>query len=239
MRQLTQFVSSETETQLNVLVDASSSVLAYQKAMTELGTHLASAIHKLAPLPSNGPICVVCTVEDADFLARGILDGLQGSGIDSNRLRLICFWNERVRSFNGSNESAFDVAPVIKEYREPTDVSNAVIVVVKSIISGACVVKTNLAMLIDRMTPKRVIVAAPVMLEGAEKRLAAEFPRAIADHFEYITFAVDDQKGPDDNVIPGIGGSVYERLGVTARMSHVPQIVKERRRMSLKEKNHG
>ena len=124
---------------------------------------------------------------------------------------------------------AFDVAPVMKQYREVEDLDGAVVVVVKSIISGACVVKTNLAMLIDHVTPSRVFVAAPVMLKGAEQRLASEFPVEVADRFEYRTFAIDDQKDADENVTLGIGGSVYERLGFQDKNTHVPEIVKQRR----------
>ena len=135
-----------------------------------------------------------------------------------------------MRRFNGDDHDSFDVAPIVKQYREEVDISNAVIVVVKSIISGACVVKTNLATLIDQVLPQRVIVAAPVMLEGAEGRLAAEFPSSTAGKFEYFTFAIDNERDQNDNVVPGIGGSVYERLGFDDKTSHVPELVKQRRR---------
>jgi hypothetical protein len=69
-----------------------------------------------------------------------------------------------------------------------------------------------LAMLIDDVIPSRVFVAAPVMLKGAEERLASEFPWEISSRFEYRMFAIDDEKDEEENVLPGIGGSVYERL---------------------------
>jgi hypothetical protein len=113
------------------------------------------------------------------------------------------------------------------------DIRDAVLIVVKSIISGACVVKTNLASLIDEALPLRVIVAAPVMLKGAEQRLASEFPQSMSSRFEYFAFAIDDEKGSDDNVVPGIGGSVYERLGFGDKTAYIPEIVKERRRRAV------
>ncbi len=228
MRTFTSGADEQVRHFLDVLVDPSSTHEAYQQAMVELGRTLGMQVaSKVAA--SNEPVCVVCTVEDADFLARGLMEGAELAGVDGERLKLICFWNERVRRFVGSEMDVFDVAPVMKQYREAASLSEAAVVVVKSIISGACVVKTNLAMLIEGVTPSRVLVAAPVMLQGADQRLAAEFTAEVAGRFEYLTFALDDQKGPDDNVLPGIGGSVYERLGFEDKNTHVPELVRQRR----------
>jgi hypothetical protein len=67
-------------------------------------------------------------------------------------------------------------------------------------------------------------------LEGAEGRLAAEFPSSTSGRFEYFTFAIDTERDQDDNVVPGIGGSVYARLGFEDKTSYVPELVKQRRR---------
>jgi hypothetical protein len=230
MRVFTSHASETAKTELNVLIGETVSVSAYQHAMTVLGQQLATAIGGKVELTNGAAVCIVCTVEDADFLARGMMEQLKQIGVSPERLKLVCFWNERVRHFNDDSHNVFDVAPVVKSYRENIDVESAVLVVVKSIISGACVVKTNLATLIDRMTPYKVIVAAPVMLKGAEIRLASEFPKSTADRFEYFTFAIDDEKRGVDNVFPGIGGSVYEHLGFgDNKTSYVPEIVRERR----------
>lgn len=230
-REFTSHISEAAEGLLATLVDERASPAAYQAAMTGLGKQLAEKIVTSTPSVKSRPICVACTVEDADFLARGILEGLEMSGVSPAALNLVCFWNDRVRTFNNGTEPAFDVAPIIKSYREDFDLPNAVIIVVKSIISGACVVKTNLAALIDRTVPEEVLVAAPVMLKGAEMRLASEFPAAMASKFKYFTFAIDDTKSADGEVVlPGIGGHVYDRLGFTNKNAYVPEIVKTRRR---------
>jgi len=229
MRKFTPFASQDTQHLLDVLVDQQSSPTKYRDAMTSLGRRLAERVADQIPSVKQGAVCIVCTVEDADFLARGLLEGLEERGVDSSHLKLVCFWNERVRTFTDSQDKAFDVAPIIKSYKEEVDIGNTVLVMVKSIISGACVVKTNLAALIDKTVPQRVIVAAPVMLAGAEKRLAAEFPEATAKRFEYFTFAIDDKKDADENVVPGIGGSVYTRLGFENKNAYVPDIVRQRR----------
>ncbi|MBK6999499.1 MAG: hypothetical protein IPH35_05880 [Rhodoferax sp.] len=66
---------------------------------------------------------------------------------------------------------------------------------------------------------------------GAQERLAQEFPKDIADKFEYLWLATNSQKN-GDYVDPGVGGSVYERLGFVNEVEknkYTPQIVKTRR----------
>lgn len=230
-RALTAHATVEAERFLSVLTDEDAPPVQYREAMTMLGRILAKQMLNSVPSLVADPVCLVCTAEDADFLARGILEGLETGGVDRSRLKLVCYWNERVRSFDQQSERLFDVAPITKAYREEVDVRQSTVIVVKSIISGACVVKTNLTALLDRVVPERVLVAAPVMLEGAEQRLASEFPKGTADRFAYFTFAVDDQKSDDGEVvIPGIGGSVYKRLGFDDKTKYMPKIVLERRR---------
>lgn len=229
MRRYTSLATGDTRLLLEAVADLTTPKDVYRQAMTSLGHQLAVELGRLVPSIKDGVVCVACTVEDADFLARGLIEGLERVGIEGARLKLVCFWNERVRRFNGSNHDSFDVAPIVKQYREDVKIAGVTLIVIKSIISGACVVKTNLATLIDGEMPQRIFVAAPVMREGAEERLASDFASSIAQRFEYLTFAIDDEKGEDDNVIPGIGGSVYERLGIDNKTSYVPEIVKQRR----------
>lgn len=231
MRTLTKFVNDDVVSLLGVLADKGASVDAYRNAMKDLGGRLAKNLVAEKPSMLQATVCVICTAEDADFLARGVLDGFNQQGFDSTHLKLICFWNERIRKFDDSDAESFDIAPIVKRYEEPTDVATSVFVVVKSIISGACVVKTNIAALIENSLPKEVIVLAPVMAEGAQEKLANEFPPATAKLFEYVTYAIDDEVLPDHTVVPGIGGWVYERLGIADHAAYVPEIVRQRRRV--------
>ena len=229
MRMLTSSATSDAQRLLSVLADTRSSTEAYREAMLGLGGALGRTIAAENPSIRSQQVYLVCTVEDADFLARGMLSSLQEAGVPADRIRVACFWNERVRQFEGSDRETFDIAPIVKAYREDGDVSTAMLVMVKSIISGACVVKTNLSALIEKATPAKVIVAAPVMVRGADERLAAEFPEETARRFSYVTFALDDPAGPNHLVEPGIGGSVYARLGMDDKTSYVPNLVRERR----------
>jgi hypothetical protein len=196
----------------------------YQHKMFEIGKHLAEGMLPKLRADRN-EICVVCTVEDADFLARGLIEHIEASGL-GDRVHLICLWNDKIREENIS------LSPVVREYKEAFAPGNTSFVIVKSIISGACVVKTNLTRALSFAKPEKIFVAAPVMLIGAEKRLAREFPKEISEKFDFIHFAVDTEKN-GENVIPGIGGSVYELLGFKdskAKNRYIPKLVKERRR---------
>ncbi|UZF20630.1 hypothetical protein LG939_03875 [Ralstonia pseudosolanacearum] len=226
-RTYTKFADRDLEAR--VLVDSVASpdvsVSEYKAQMRQLGLHLGAGILEMLRGDVGHDICVVCTVEDADFLARGLIESLEGSGL-GNRTRLLCLWNDKIR------ERGVSISPVVRQYKEKFDPSGTVFIVVKSIISGACVVKTNLTRaLSSARNPSAVYVAAPVMFKGAEERLTAEFPESVSRLFRYVWFATDDQK-EGDNVLPGIGGSVYERLGLgdeKKKNKHMPAIVKERR----------
>lgn len=204
----------------------------YRKAMHKLGVHLADSMLPRLRAQKAKDICVICTVEDADFLARGLIEELDARNGDA-RTRMMCMWNERVKS------EGVSISPVLRTYEESFDKNDSIFVIVKSIISGACVVKTNLTKAISSANPKRIFVASPVMLVGAENRLSQEFPSEISDKFEFFHFATDYQKSEDgEEVIPGIGGSVYELLGFEdnkEKNKYIPEIVRQRRRKEFPE----
>ncbi|BAZ14340.1 hypothetical protein NIES4071_61830 [Calothrix sp. NIES-4071] len=111
--------------------------------MTQLGNSLGEYI--LDQIDSQeSDVYLASTVEDADFLAKGILTSLE------NRLSQVafaCFWNQRFSPFEIED---LKVAPIFKKYQEPTKGKVKYLIVVKSIISGACVVRTNLVNLIQK-----------------------------------------------------------------------------------------
>jgi len=193
----------------------------YRKTMTLLGQELARAV--LPKLPTREGLVLICSNEDADFLARGFVDRLNEAHC---QIALACFWNDRVRL--GWME---DRAPIVKRYIEPITKASAFLVI-KSIIFSSCVVRTNISELVYQLNPDKVIVLAPVVLEGVQERLNGEFPSEISRRFEYLWLAEDDQTKEDGEVIPGIGGSVYELLGLGTEKEKnrfVPDLVKERR----------
>jgi len=86
--------------------------------------------------------------------------------------------------------------------------------------------------LIEKINPAKIFIASPVLLEGAIGSLKNEFPKAISDKFQFFYFVEDSVVSADGEVIPGIGGSVYKRLGLEDAVSknkYVSEIVRERR----------
>ncbi len=210
---------------LNRLIDKNTESKEYGNTMFELGYILGRLI-SLKVDETFPKITLACTVEDADYLARGIIDCLEKDG---KEVLLTVFWNKR---FTTDLENNLTVAPIIKEFHESGYQDSHLLVIIKSIISSSCIVRTNLTKLINEFEPTRIMVAAPVLLKGATTNLENEFDPNISKRFEYIYFATDDQKTAEGWVDPGIGGDVYQRLGLSneeAKNKFIPLIVKERR----------
>lgn len=190
----------------------------YSQGMRKLGRELGEQIVK-GLAPDVQKICLACVVEDADFFAQGVLEILEAR--DAMQVALACFWNEK--SIDVCDMDDFDIAPILKSYIEPA--ANAtVLVVAKSIISGGCVVATNIMNLIGKLRPTKIFVVAPVMVDGAKNRLEQHFSNETLKLFEYKTLAVQFGRGE--------GKSIYERYGWKGsddKNKYLPAIVKERR----------
>jgi hypothetical protein len=106
--------------------------------MLELGRELGRIVAKT--LGASGQLLLIRTNEDADFLARGVLDALQTHGF--GRLALACFWNDR-KKITSDVAPPLDTAPIVRRYVEPTEAVEAFIVV-KSVISSAYVMRTSI-----------------------------------------------------------------------------------------------
>ncbi len=210
---------------LAVLQNLKADATAYRGAMIQLG-HLLAELLARQTIAAGDRICLAMTVEDADFLGAGALEVFEKAGAD---VSIACFWNVRQDAF-GLDWA--DMAPVVQEYVEPLERIKH-LVILKSIISGSCVVRSNLEHLFDTIVPEQVHIAAPVMLTGADERLEREFPRHLVDRFQYWTFEIDSAKSPDGNVEPGIGGEVYGRLGLGDKVTKnavIPELVRRRAR---------
>ncbi|MBD1842479.1 hypothetical protein H6F89_03425 [Cyanobacteria bacterium FACHB-63] len=218
-------VNENVRSLLETLSDRSTGPDAYKEAMTCLGMSLGECIlPKITSQQSS--VYLACTVEDADFLAKGILERLEAQ---LKTIAFACFWNQRFSPFEVED---LKVAPILRKYQEPSCQTVNYLIVVKSIISGACVVRTNLTDLIQRIEPEKILIAAPVLYEGAEDRLKEQFEPEIHSKFQFFYFATDDKRTPDGEVVPGIGGVVYDRLGFQGQEEknrYTPDIVRSRR----------
>lgn len=218
-RRYSTYLTNASKENLALLVKDSTNHNTYSNAMYLLGKELGNVLS--AKIDRTQRVCVACSVEDTDFLAKGIIEILTNNLID---VSLACFWNRR--------QPNLSIAPILRKYQEP-NVNNAkILIVVKSVISSACVVKTNLTNLIQKIEPDIIFVVAPVIYKDAPLSLRQEFPEYISNKFQYIYFAEDSIKRENGELCPGIGGNVYQRLGFKDQDDKnrtTPNLVKERR----------
>jgi hypothetical protein len=215
---------------LRTLIDSETTVDRYREAMFNLGLGLGDAMLSQISSP-NCNVYLACTAEDADFLAKGILSRLEQHNVT---VAFACFWNQRLSPFEVED---LQIAPIIKKYQEPLKQAVNYLIVIKSIISGACVVRTNLMDLIQTIDPGQILIAAPVIYETAEASLKQSFEPSVYNKFQYFYFARDDERTATGEVIPGIGGMIYDRLGFLdqdGKNAYVPEIVKVRRSLLTK-----
>ncbi|QFT86674.1 hypothetical protein FIU88_17145 [Halomonas sp. THAF12] len=199
----------------------SSDIQGYQTAMYTLGRLLGGALSQRKSLESAKTVLVVSTAEDADFLTSGVMAALR----DSHDVRYAVFWNNHSALSNSES-----IAPVVNSYYQEGYEDADALVIVKSVISGSCVVKTNLLRLMSQNANllQNVHVASPVMHVDAEDKLKSEFPISISEKFDFAYFALDHQKAGRE-VYPGIGGQVYQLLGLKdqpAKTGYVPELIK-------------
>ena len=199
-----------------------SSPQVYQQTMYKVGLHLADA---LAPkLDVHKSYCLAATAEDTDYLAKGLLDGISDF---VSKVSIACFWNDHHTPIQGQGSTA----PIIKKFIDASALESDDIIIVKSVMSGSCVVKTNLTELIRQMTPSVVYIASPVAHIMAEEKLKKEFSSDISDRFDFTFLAKDEIRDENGEVIPGIGGNVYQLLGFKnqyLKNRYTPRAVLER-----------
>lgn len=206
---------------MDVLLEPNVSFEAYRDAFYRIGKALGLFLNEKTG-GKYGETMLACASEDADWLAHGVLDGLS-----QKEVSLAVFWNGRIML---DAQSHLEYSPILKSYVEP--IGNCkTLILVKSIISTSCVVKTQLTRLVSEIQPRKIYIVAPVMYKDAEESLRKEFPASIADKFEFVTFAIDTERDKNQNIIPGIGGMVYPKLGLgnlQEKNKYMPELVKER-----------
>lgn len=190
----------------------------YKNAFYQIGLALGDLLNK--KMDNNyGNTMLACASEDADWLASGVLDSISQKDVS-----LAVFWNERVTL---SQKTKLEYSPIIKSYIEPIE-NCKTLILVKSIISTSCVVKFQLLHLINKINPEKILILAPVMYKNAQVGLIREFPDYINSKFQFLTFAIDTERSLSGEVIPGVGGMVYPKLGlgdIHEKNKYIPQLV--------------
>lgn len=206
---------------LEALADKTTGVEEYRKAFRVLGEELGKVLayeYKTTPAEQT---MLVCASEDADWLATGV-----ESGFGKGELKKSVYWSSREVVHVNEDGSKVEISPIEKAYEEPID-DCQLLVIVKSIISTSCVVKTQLTRLIGKISPQQIAILAPVMYKDGIPNLMREFPEEINRKFHFVAFAIDDERVGSE-VIPGIGGMVYPRLGlvdIETKNHYIPEMV--------------
>lgn len=149
---------------------------------------------------SSDHTMLVCASEDADWLATGV-----ESRFGRGELKKSVYWISREVVHANTDGSKVEISPIEKAYEEPIE-DRLLLVIVKSIISNSCVVKTQLTRLIGKIRPKLIAILAPVMFKDGIPNLKRE----------------------GSEVVPGIGGMVYPRLGlvdIKTKNHYIPEMV--------------
>ncbi|MBK1654229.1 hypothetical protein [Allochromatium vinosum] len=216
-RKYSDFADDLAKQTLEKLIASVNSPPDYQAAMLELGRQLGRVVG--ASIPHGRKCLIVSTAEDADYLASGVMESMQCE----HEMLAAVFWNNHYSIYDAS------IAPIVHQFIQPGFEYADEIVVVKSIISTSCVIRTNILSLIESVSANNIYVVAPVIFFNAEDRLRSEFPTNISDKFRFVFFAVDEERTKAGNVIPGIGGQIYQLLGMhdqPARTGYLPNLVR-------------
>lgn len=218
-RTYSNFADEVAKSALDKLLCVTEQPLEYQATMKSLGLYLGAVLNNNVPV--NSKCLVASTAEDADYLSSGVIEALQ---LKHETLAAV-FWNNHYSIQGGS------VAPIVHKYLQPGYESVDCLVVVKSIISGSCVVRTNILALIEKLNVSRIYIVAPVMHKSSEETLKSEFPDDVSAKFEFIYIAKDENKeASTGEVLPGIGGQIYQLLGMAKQPVHsgyMPDLVKK------------
>lgn len=224
-RKFSEIADSEARSALDELLSAGKAhdVPSYQHAMFSLGWLLGNRLLNKPSIACANKVLIASTAEDADFLANGVINALK----QKHQVRYAIFWNNHYSLENNSDS----VAPVVNSHYQDGYEDSEALVIVKSVISGSCVVKTNLLRLMSDNPGllNSVHVASPVMHTNAENKLRSEFPISVSKNFEFSYFAIDSNRSESGEVIPGIGGEVYQLLGLMdqpAKIGFIPELVK-------------
>ena len=212
------YAEDNAKAALELLLTSTDDPKAYSGAMESLGRILGGLLNER--IPRAHQCLLASTAEDADFLTRGIYDLLR----EGHVTKAAIFWNNHYSVPGGS------VAPVVHKFLEPGYESTQVLVIAKSVISGSCVVRTNLLELIENINPHKIYIVAPVMHSRSQATLCEEFPAEISDKFEFLALAIDKEKNAIGEVVPGIGGEIYPLLGLEgqpARKTYMPNLVRQ------------
>lgn len=174
----------------------------------------------------NAQVCVVCSAQDADYLARGVIDSLVEQG-RAERVRLLCTWSEPVQA------AGLQLNCIIKQYCEPLEPAPTIFVVLSGVWREGSVGLTNLFRALSYTAPQRVVVAGLAVDGHAFASMLDELPPAVRGKVERLCSQLYPSMTPVEREhLLHAEKSLYASMGFAqpqdAKMC-IPALVKERR----------
>lgn len=219
--ELAREIGDEALRPLDMLLDKAAASRGYRTAMYALGKALGLVFCKYQTVADRS-VYIGTPAEDADYLARGMIDTLVDAGAE---VRFACYWTAPRKD----GPLAFTKAPLItREYKDPFPEYIDHLIAIRSSIARAYTAKFSLDYFADDANYCRSHIIAPVMWSSAwhditeNSNLDKQAPMV-------WTFALDEDEGDDLNA--GVGGDVYRRLELgpdDMRHALLPTIVHER-----------
>lgn len=176
---------------------------------------------------ADAQVCVVCSAQDADHLARGVIESLVAQG-HGEKVRLLCTWSESVQA------AGFNLHCIVKQYFEPLGPAPTVFLVLSGFWREGSAVLSNLFRALSYTTPQRIVLAGPVMDAQAVSNMLEEMPLALRSSVQRLYCVLNENMTQAERErMLEVETSLYASMGFTplnAANKYIPALVKERRR---------
>lgn len=173
-------------------------------------------------------VCVVCSAQDADYLARGVIDSLAEQG-HGERVRLLCTWSEPVQA------AGLQLNCIVKQYCEPLDPAPTIFVVLAGVWREGSAGLTNLFRALSYTAPQRVVVAGLAVDGQAFASMLDELPPSVRGKVERLCCQLYPNMTPAEREhLLHVEKSLYASMGFVqpnTANKYIPTLVKERRRV--------
>lgn len=195
--------------------------------MTQIGETLGKKITGFIR-NNRANLYLICTIHDADFLAKQILSYLENH---FTSIRFACFWNKKIYP---AGIASMEVTPILRKYQEPILQNTDYLITIGSDMSEMCMMRTNILNLLQTVSPHKILIVLPVISHTVEDKFRNEFKKEIQDRFKFIYLTRNNGSTPDTQ-------SRY-RIGSADRYDnnhpYVPEIVKNRRSRWVSSETH-
>ena len=152
-----------------------------------MGAYLAQAILLSETFDHSSRFCILSSHVDADSIAKGVYEHFLA---DSRQTKFSCMLNNIVKVSDQSSP----IAIIHGKFYQPGVEGSDELVAVHSGLQPVCVLISNMMEAINRLRPKRVHIAVPMLYADMEKKIKSEFPSQI---FERMTFHFIESSSSD------------------------------------------